>query len=186
MDLLQYFLGGTSLRIVESGSLFRKWAALSVVRVEIMASATTSELPQAVTSAQITEVFEGSVKANVAATKIIMPTGMVITTVCPDQSTLDNIIASWKDTAATFDITSRNIIANNMALTEIEIDQDEENISSQKVVLTFEQTNVSRPSLFNPIQDADRDMLGISTKQPVSLLTTARGLYNSISAKLGL
>lgn len=186
MNLLQTILNPSSLKVVDEQTLVTKWPSIAVISVDILSSAVATDIPLAATSLQVVSVYEEGIISNMQAAKVLMPAAMTVNAVISDQSTMDSVIAGWRNTESTYTITSRSIIAKAMALTTVEIGQTNENLSGVTVTLTFEQTSISDESQFNPRQQADKDSLGIDSKQPEGLTSTVTNLYNNIKSKLGI
>lgn len=186
MDFLRLLLGNTSLSIIDEQSGISKWPRFEALSVDIMAGANSTDNPIAATPLQVVGVYSESVYSNMQGSKVLMPSNMSITGIVADVSTMDSIIAAFKDLESTYSITARSIISNGMSLVGIEINQNSDNISSANVTLNFDQTSESNLTEFNPLQSADKDTVGISTKQPITLTDRVSDLYNNITSKLGL
>ncbi len=186
MDLISLLLADSKLKIVDERAGVTRFTKLDVLTVSIISPAITSDQPMAATPIQALGSFEKNVVTNINSSKIIMPAVMSVRGIVSDKSTAESLINAWKDQELTFKITSRNILVSGMALVDLEFKQDNVNISSIGVELSFEQTVESITSRFDPKQSADRDQLGVTTKSPTSLTDTVANLYNSVTSTIGL
>lgn len=162
------------------------WTNLKVHDVEIDAGAVSSDRPIGANPTSDKDVRVSLLKEDVAATKIIRPTHMKITGFCPDISTFESITKSFSDNQQTLSITTKGVIANNMAISEVIATQTPDMLSATMVEIVLEQaaSPAQNKGGFSPAQSADSSQLGISIQTPPTAGQTVQSLYNKATSFL--
>ena len=184
ISIITQLIAPSPLVIVGNG--FAQWRKLKTKKVEIEVESSMADIPFA--TANLTTQFQisTSLKADLMSGKIIRPTRIRATMVCDDISTLFGIISVFNDDTHQLDITSKEIIADNMAITEMEFKQSPEKLSATDINITFEQTEPDVPSGFNPLQPGDPGSYGVRVNGTTGLLTSAAALYNKVLKFAGI
>lgn len=141
------------------------WQGLKIISVEIGVSAAESEQPLGINQESENAVLISLNQDDIKATKILQPSVIKITGICPDLSTTENVISMFANPQQTLTITSKGVMAVNMAVTSIEVVQESEMISASRVEITLEQSIMPMSaSSWNPSQPADANALPITTR----------------------
>lgn len=106
--------------------------------------------------------------------------------VCDDVSIILGMINVFMDDTHQLDIRSKEIIANNMAITEMEFKQSPDKLSATDINITFEQTEPDVPADYDPLQPGDKGSYGVRVNAAPGLLTSASGLYNKVRKIAGI
>ncbi|WGN90791.1 baseplate organization protein [Burkholderia phage vB_BglM_WTB] len=160
------------------------WTNLKVHDVEIDSGSVNSEQPIGTNPTSDNTVRVSLLTQDIQASKIIRPTHMKITGFCPDISTFESIANSFANNQQTLDITSKGVIATNMAMVEVIATQSPEMLSATKVEIMLEQaaSPVGASGGFSPLQSADASALGISIQTPQTIGQSVQSLYNKATS----
>lgn len=163
------------------GTGYQVWNRFKVAAVEIHSSSANSEHP--ITVDQTTEAvsFETLIEADLKTIKVIQPSSLRVVGLCDDLSTLENIVASFQDLTATFEISTKSIIASNLAFTGLEIEQSAQMLSASRVSMSFEQCQYPQFANYNPEQDGDVSVYGVSVQSPYSTNLSGSSLLAGLS-----
>lgn len=150
------------------------WTDLGVVDVEIRSSSANTDMPMSNQQEnQSGGVYTSILTADIEAIKIIQPSGLRVTALCANISTLENIIATFLDETSTISINTKSIITSFLVMTELDVEQTSEMISASKVVMTFEQAQPPQNSGYLPEQSGDSSVYGVSIQTPPSVVPLA-------------
>lgn len=150
------------------------WTDLGVIDVEIHSSSANTDMPMSNQQEnQSGGTYTSILTADIEAIKIIQPSGLRVTALCANISTLENIIATFLDETSTISINTKSIITSFLVMTELDIEQTAEMISASKIVMTFEQAQPPANSGYAPEQAGDSSVYGVSIQTPPSITPLA-------------
>lgn len=177
-------LSPSPLKIVGKG--FRQWDQLKVDSIEISVDSAMADIPFSTSNLTTEMQVTNSLMADLRSGKIIRPSKIKAKLICSDISTILGIISVFEDVTSTLDITSKEIMSYNMAMTDIELRQSPDKLSATDLMITFDQVPIRSGDNINPSQDGDRPSVGISVNGRTGLLTSATELYNKTLRAVGL
>jgi hypothetical protein len=185
-SILASVLGKVSFKVTSELNGSTLWRNLKIVRVEVDSGSMNSDQPLGIDQYSENQVLQNLVTADINASKIIRPSAIRITALCPDLSTEESIINAFANKKQTLTVTSKGIIAKNMAVTEVIINQTPDILTATKVEIMLEQAADMGASdtAYRPLQPGDSNTLGISIQGPTTVADTVSGLYNKATSAI--
>lgn len=157
------------------------WTSAKVKSVEIETDSDNSDSPLSTEQISESSVFISLVTADVETSKIMKPVRVKVTMFVGDISTLQNIITLWRDVTVTLSITSKSVIANSLAIANVDIIEAPEMLSAATVMIDLEQVQPPQSSSYNPQQPGDQSSYGLQFVQPSTVGTTLGAITNAAS-----
>jgi hypothetical protein len=180
-SLISGLFGAPALKVVNETTTYSVWTKLKVVKVEFSNSAAVTDDPVSLDQVTDAGTYQALVEDDLKAIKIIQPTRIRITALCPDMSTFDNVLAGFANVEDTFTVTSKAIIAPSMTMSSLNLEQSSDNLSSSKLVIELEQAQPTFEDAYDPFQEADANTYGTRIQKPISLTTSVQTLYSKVS-----
>lgn len=160
--------------------------SLSILSVDVISQADVARLPQTEIPLVPGDVFEKRAAIDLYPNKVVNPAEMRIEAIATDSITVNNAINIFLNTQTTISIISRSIIAQNMAIEKLVIEQSFEKLSATNLSFVVKQVEIPKPSTYSPKQDADQGVFGIGVASPRSLTDSVSSLYNRTKLSLGV
>lgn len=194
-SILQQVIGRTSFRIRDEALGIPVMTGLKIASVEIGGDSSVAEQP--IQSRDLTQdqIYIDLNNIDIRNSRIIRPIKIRMTCISDNPSDIETIERNYADPVATFEITSRQIIAAGMVIAKVRIEQTPKMISANKIIIEFEQGNKPITTGFdpdNPSNSSDFGLTVVTTENRgdvVSLFDNVSnqvtGLYNRISQSLG-
>jgi hypothetical protein len=148
---------------------FATWKSLGIVNIEVGVSSTNTDQPLSMEQVHSGVVYQALLQADIESIKIIEPSHLRIIALAPDIDTLDSIIQVFANPYATMSISTKSIITYALVVTSIDVEQTAEMLSASRVTITLEQAQAPTFTDYNPAQDADASVHGITLQQPDSI-----------------
>ena len=178
-------LSPSKFKIVDESIGFRQWAKLNIVEVDIESSANMADIPFATQNLTTQMQVDESMKADLAAGKIISPSRIRAKMLCDDISTVLGMITTFNNVTHQLKITSKEISSNHMSITGMRIRQSPEKLSAVEIEVVFEQSSPDVDGTFNPLQPGDQGSYGVHVEGSPGLLSSATALYNKVTNFIG-
>lgn len=158
------------------------WKTLKIKDVEVDSASLNTSHPVSSEDGSDSQTYTSLISSDIAVLKIIQPARMRITAFCQDISSLESVISIFNNTYVTLSITTKGITAPGMMVTTVDVEQTAAMMSATKVVIELEQAVIPIfGGAFNPSQSTDASNYGFSIQTPPSAVSSATGLYNTIS-----
>lgn len=183
--ILASLLSTGNLKVFNEATRYQIWKSLKIISVEIGLDSSNSDEP--ISTAQLSEssTYIALLTEDIQSAKIIRPAHMRIVAMCNDISTLESILSIYADTTSTLSITSRSIITDSLALTDVEVVQLPESLSASRVTLELEQAIPPAVNSFNPAQSQDSSTFGVRIQTPPTVADTVGTLYSKVQSFIG-
>lgn len=161
-SILQTIIGFSQFRIREEAADVQIWTNLKVGNVEIGTDAETARSP--VMTRDLTEqnVYINLQELDIQNSKILRPSKMRVTFLTDNMSDVEAVERSFFDTTQTYEIYTRNIIATQMVLLTVSIEQPQAMTNAVRLICEFEQGLRPTPLVFAPDSFADFSVFGVS------------------------
>jgi hypothetical protein len=174
------------------------WDKLKIRSVTPYIDSDTSDSPVAIKDLTDVNLAMDQTNKDSRNSKIIKPVKLLVRAMCDDITTLESMIDSFYDVESTFEITTKEFIADNMALTRIQIEQTPKIISANVIEFEMEQVEKTVMDQFDPKSPSDESTFGVKVQDPkatsisegisngVSTFTSsAEALYNKVLSYIG-
>jgi hypothetical protein len=148
---------------------FATWKSLGIVSVDVGVSSSNTDQPISMEQVHSGVVYQSLLEQDIESIKIIEPSHLRITALAPDIDTVDSIIQVFANPYATMSISTKSIITYSLVVTSIDIEQSADMLSAARVIISLEQAQPPVYTDYNPAQDADASMHGITLQQPNSI-----------------
>ncbi|ABL96835.1 hypothetical protein BcepF1.104 [Burkholderia phage BcepF1] len=184
-SILSSLFGKASFSAISEITNTPVWTGIKILNVEIDASSANSETPLGINQRSEDIVLVSLTQDDIRATKIIQPAIMRVTALCQNLSIYENVVAAFANVMQTLTISTKGVIAQNMAVVEVTATQSSEILSATHVEILMKQSNApGSGSSYNPSQPSDRSTQSITIQTPDSVLTTARNLFDTAISKV--
>jgi hypothetical protein len=159
------------------------WKNAKIVSVEINSTSDNTDHPVSTNELSGPITFALLAPADYNSIKILKPSHLRLTVICPDLSTIESILTNYADTQFTCSITTKSVIIKSMCIATVEIEQTPQMLSATRVTMILEQVLLSEAAAagFLPSQDADASMYGVLVQTPTPITQTVSGLYTKVS-----
>lgn len=176
--------GQTVFQAVNELTSATVWDKIGVVRVEIPSEAEATNQPLSNIQYKDDGTYFNLLDSDIQSIKIIRPARMRITALCGDLSTLESVIASQKDRTLTLTIYTKNVIANNLIVTDVSITQTPDRMSATEINIELEQGIAPGSASYSPAQSADASAYGFQVQSPQTATQTVSGLFSKVASKV--
>lgn len=163
------------------GTNLQVWQGLKVASVEIRNSSANTEHPMIIATSNDAESFSTLIDKDLPTVKIIQPSSLHVNALCDDLSTLENILTDFDDVTATFQISTKSIIATGMVFNTLEIEQSPAMLTASKITMSFEQVELPEFADYNPEQAGDASTYGISIQSPQTVSLSGSSLLQGLN-----
>lgn len=192
-SFLKALIGSTYLSIKETGTNYPYWTDLRVLKVEGQSSADVARKPLATKDLTEEAVYTDTLDIDTRNAKIIQPVRLRITARADNLSTVESIRRRFADNTASFSITSRSVIANNMAPMNVIFTQSADHVSAVEIEMDFEQYAPPVVNSFDPLHSQDAPTYGVQIQQlgdtnffdiggiASGVTSQAKALYNRVN-----
>lgn len=179
--LVQTLLNISSLKIIDEQYGISVWSDLKVKRFAITSDAATANNPLSDIYLATSNQTQDALEADLMTTKVVQPVSASIDLFAESISTAMAIAVAFQVPTKTFRLVAKGVLAQGMAITKVDIDQDNEMLSAIKVTLNFEQAEIPSTDGFNPASDSNSDTYGMKVEPSNSLAATVQSVYNKVS-----
>lgn len=184
-SILKAILGEVSFKVVSDRTGFTYWKDLKVLNVDVLLSSLVVDQPLATTdiASQDESTFVNLLDVDTNNGKIIQPTKLRVKCLCANLSTVEDLMYAFNDVAATFTITSRSIIADEMIMVDMQIVQSDERLSAVEITIEWEQAGRRSYDSFDPFDPANDSTYGIRVQSlPSTFSATVSGIRDSLTS----
>lgn len=159
----------------------RCWKSLKIKNVDFDSPSATTASPIFVEKSSDESTLEALIKKDLEAVKVVAPKRIRISAFVDSNSLLSEIIASFKDTKATFKVSSKGVIADSMTILSVELEQNPDMTSAMSVIIDMEKASApDSGQKFNPSQAADSTTKTSSIQKLPSVTDTITSLATKI------
>lgn len=182
-SILSSLLGKTTFAAINELTNFQCWTNLQIVDVEIDAESANTDYPLSTTQYSPSGTYVSLTAADIQSIKVIRPTKMRITGICPDISTIESVLTTFANAQFTVAITTKGLTAVSMAVLTVEIEQTPEMLSAARMVIELERATPPVAVTYAPAQAADQPTLGVRLQTlAASATATVTSVYNKVSS----
>lgn len=185
VNLITSLLGTRLFSVLQDATGYPAFSDLNIAKVEIDSGALATDHPMS--TQPITDEFsyQTLLDSDLQTGKVLRPMFMRVTAYSNNISTIEALILAHKIPTYTFSITTKEIIADNMTLLNLDIEHSEEVLSASKLVIEWQQVAPYIPVNFDPSQPVNDSVYGMRIQQPKSLTEGAAELYDRVQTKIG-
>lgn len=181
-SLINTLFGKVAFAIVDESFDYPRWGGLKILNVDIMLDSSIIDQPVAVQEGLADEGFISLLEIDISNGKIIQPVKVRVRAIAPNLSTVEGLMSGFVDSITTYSITSRSVISSSMYMTDLQIIQTPDNLSSTEVVIEWEQSAIpANLPPFTPDNPANNSKFGVRVQKPAEgIPNQLRGFASSI------
>lgn len=184
-SIISYLTGNSPLKIVDEFTGSKRWPQLKTKSVRITLVSEVTDMPFQGEGFIVEPQSIANLRDNLRTSKVVNPSRIDAEFMCDDISVLTSLENVFNDTSHTLKVYSKEVVASNMAITDMKIDQKPDALSAVYLAITFQQTAPDTYNGFNPEREGDRNSYGINVQGVDAVSFDIGSVYNRVSNYLG-
>lgn len=181
-SVLTSFFGKPAATFINDKTNQIIWKKVQIISVDIDGESANTIYPASELVITEDSVYRELVNINVQPIKILRPSRVRLTMMCPNLSSIEEVVNSFADTTLTLMISTKSLTILSMCITEVTVEQVPEKLSATLVQVTMEQSEALQTIVYSPSQSGDFSVMGIKIQIPPVVSQTVQGLYSKVTS----
>jgi len=185
-SIISSVLNAAQFRIYDDRSGDQIWKSLGILSVNTDSESANSQKPLSNIQLSGNATFNRLQSTDVEGSKIIRPSMIKVVGMVPDITTTEAILSAWGNVFLTVTLQSRGVIAENMTVTNVVIEQSPEWTSADRITIELEQIAIPSIMGYRPSQQADKSAVGLKIQTPNTTAQNVAAIYNRVNQLTGI